>query len=70
MPGSAHPVKPPSDDASDPADGRPPPASACATESDGPWPVPEARTAMPDRLDIVDEWGHHSFPASDPPANW
>jgi hypothetical protein len=21
-------------------------------------------------LDVVDVWGHGSFPASDPPANW
>ena len=28
--------------------------------------VPAATVAV----DIVDQWGAHSFPASDPPANW
>ena len=26
--------------------------------------------ARPRVRDIVEEWGQHSFPASDPPANW
>ena len=32
----------------------------------------EARRLDADRTvpDIVDVWGHDSFPASDPPANW
>ena len=28
------------------------------------------RTAPSPPIDIVDQWGMHSFPASDPPANW
>jgi hypothetical protein len=28
------------------------------------------RDAATVEFDIVDKWGEHSFPASDPPANW
>ncbi|MFC3895250.1 TraR/DksA family transcriptional regulator [Lentzea rhizosphaerae] len=27
-------------------------------------------TSKRSRIDLVDVWGHGSFPASDPPANW
>jgi hypothetical protein len=31
---------------------------------------PEATRPLPLVVDIVEEWGLQSFPASDPPANW
>jgi hypothetical protein len=35
---------------------------------------PSQQTATPEprrhRIDVVEEWGLQSFPASDPPANW
>jgi hypothetical protein len=37
-------------------------------------PTPAPRSVNPratvDDMDIVEVWGHDSFPASDPPANW
>jgi hypothetical protein len=35
--------------------------------------IPEPRVGVSPpttAIDIVDQWGMHSFPASDPPANW
>jgi hypothetical protein len=34
-----------------------------------PTPPPSA-TAVAAAIDVVEEWGLQSFPASDPPANW
>jgi hypothetical protein len=31
---------------------------------------PEEVRSVPVPVDIVEEWGLQSFPASDPPANW
>jgi hypothetical protein len=31
---------------------------------------PGVGTAVRPLVDIVDQWGMQSFPASDPPANW
>ncbi|WP_159079413.1 hypothetical protein [Plantactinospora sp. BC1] len=33
-------------------------------------PVTPAPVAPGGPVDIVDQWGEQSFPASDPPANW
>jgi hypothetical protein len=33
-------------------------------------PVASTGTEQASPVDIVDEWGIQSFPASDPPANW
>lgn len=33
-------------------------------------PAPGEALAVDLDLDIVEEWGEQSFPASDPPQNW
>ena len=47
--------------------------TAVLTRSTG-LEIPELRvgvsTAVTAPIDIVDQWGMQSFPASDPPANW
>ena len=41
------------------------------TRVDRPYPGrPGATTATGPSIDIVEEWGLQSFPASDPPPNW
>lgn len=60
---------PPSADATNQASHPVPSARTTATRSGRPE-EPTGRFEQPAVLDIVEEWGHGSFPASDPPANW
>jgi len=47
----------------------PPPRTADEDSRTTPLPATQRATAATE-LDIVEEWGRQSFPASDPPANW
>lgn len=52
---------------------RPPARGRAVVEVGAPLPLKtsvDPAEAEQDRLDIVQEWGEQSFPASDPPANW
>ena len=45
--------------------------SRIRTNVDGPNPGRAGKSkATPLSIDIVEEWGLQSFPASDPPTNW
>ena len=47
------------------------PRTRTRTRVDRPYPGrPGATTATGPSVDIVEEWGLQSFPASDPPTNW
>ena len=49
---------------------RPAPAPAAPAPVSQQRPVAAAVTPRPRPVDMVDEWGMQSFPASDPPSNW
>jgi hypothetical protein len=44
--------------------------SRTRTQVDGLFPARVGKTPTRPYIDIVEEWGMQSFPASDPPANW
>ena len=52
----------------------PGPAAAHGVRDGVEQPAPASgrrrRAEAPIPVDVVDQWGIHSFPASDPPANW